>query len=1847
MKISYLYCSVLAFVLLGCVLPSRADNPSTNAVTDAWIPWGDSTCVSNEDVLFSPWPDWMVSAFKIGGAWNTNIPAWVVEAGDTNEAALNIEVDRIHLTNNVLMQLDYVDHSNATLMLDLYGFPGTNDPNEPVFTSNLFNNLLSGGGGVTSRTFTIPFGLYTNATGIRLRRDAGAMTIFDTLLSSDRDGDGYSDSEELAWGSDLDSALSVPCAAITGQVFYVGVQMGVIHVLATTNAADWASAHYLTLGIPGVYTLSGLPLRQTWYPRAFRDVNGNGIPDDWEPRGGYQAPNGATSLVLTGNTSGVNITLTDPDLDGDGMSDAAERAMGLDPYASNDFTRLPFLDRFETNTVHVGDVNGQNGWIASPSNTVLVQTNVVWEGEQAIRFHSGIVTSEVHRLFAQLPGQISWVDFHAVAKVDDIPQDMTNQAAAFLFDPQGRLVVQDGRKPAGQKWVTLTNVPPVKQESWVRLSISMDFAAQRWLICLNGMKVAEDLGFGIPASELHEFAMEGGSGGLDQFSVSTNVPAGLSLDGDTLPDDWEMQYMGNTNETESGDSDHDGVNNGEEYRLGTSPANPDSDNDSMPDGWEIAHALNPASAADGALDSDLDGLSNTSEYLHGTDLAKSDSDNDGLLDGTEVNTWHSNPLASDSDLDGFKDADEVQRGTDPADAESHPASHWRNRLKLSFRDGVLTNSLADVPVLIRLTPERVDYSQCAAAGRDILFTDATGAPLAFELERWNPGGESLFWVRLPDAGGTNSTGYFWLHYNNPEATNSSNASATWSTNFLGVWHLSETNTVLSDSAPAAHPATNVGAVCVTGILGNARNFRGSDSVIVPPSALATISNAVSISFWQYGATNQPLGVTCFEGTSVMGRELNAHVPWSDSNVYWDAFGNYDRINKLATTNLFKGGWNHWTFTKDRASGIMRIYVNGELWHSGTGKTRAYSPVTAFWFGAAASGSSGYVGMLDELRVESLAQSPEWIRFQYKAMTDQILVYGEQQVSIAGTANGAEPAQAGTFTLSRLAQDTNLALSVNLAVPGGAATEGADFSAIPRTVVIPSGAPQVSFTVPTLDDLWLEGAETITVTIAQGNYFINPTNASASIAIIDDDTDTDNDGLCDGWEMIHFGNLEAAATDDADGDGVDNRHEFLNRTDPHSSDSDNDGLPDQWEITKGTAPLTPDSGADPDNDGLTNMQEYQLGTNPKSADTDSDGMPDKWEVDHALNPLVNDASADPDSDGLSNLKEYQASSDPHNPDTDGDGLSDGAEVNTYKTSPLKSDTDSDGLPDKWEVDNGTNPLVNDAAADPDGDQLLNSGEYLAGTKPKVADTDGDGVNDKVEIMAYADPLVVDFNGTVTDLLVLNGRDATSWIGTWAIEGVAISARERSGSLDYLLAIPSNGTFAVAVNVTQQNVLTALNTFDLSLFIDGTISGRQTVKAPYGTNCTATFFLPELAAGDHVIRLRWNNDTPNTFLKVNSLKLQSFGGLDANTNGIPDWLDHRMASLSETGPVPESTLVSPICMEGSAVYQERLSIAASYAPGGQTQQIVAVQHGLRTTWFANVFISPTNTTEIVTADQSSGVMVSNNVIWEAVNLLDASFSNGLAIRGGSSLRLSAWPVEATNGLATFMVSTGTNVVTNLVAMVGSPVPYCFSQAGNFTVLGACSNETTFTNGSLAVQVISGSFNGEEAECVTGQARTWDCPGIKTDAVVQADSQLSVSSTNLVGGGTRFTLMNPTDGPFYMVARLGADGPVLDSAKISSIRGDHGTYFKVVETFADGSRMVEVRLQLGYVPSDLTVVLHIFAGGVTFLDGTLNKTLTAADFNELGVCTYRMLQSASSRSSTCHTTKLYQGGLYIGGN
>jgi hypothetical protein len=170
------------------------------------------------------------------------------------------------------------------------------------------------------------------------------------------------------------------------------------------------------------------------------------------------------------------------------------------------------------------------------------------------------------------------------------------------------------------------------------------------------------------------------------------------------------------------------------------------------------------------------------------------------------------------------------------------------------------------------------------------------------------------------------------------------------------------------------------------------------------------------------------------------------------------------------------------------------------------------------------------------------------------------------------------------------------------------------------------------------------------------------------------------------------------------------------TDPGNPDSDGDGLPDGiedanangWVDGDGASLATnaaPTTGRNWPN-GKIDSGETWLETSPADADTDDDGLSDGSGEDKDANGFITG-------------------------DTNHDRMWQAGEI-WLETNPLKADTDGDGLPDGWEVRFGLNPLdngtatfdgttanaVNGGAGDPDGDNLTNTQELLAGTDPRV-------------------------------------------------------------------------------------------------------------------------------------------------------------------------------------------------------------------------------------------------------------------------------------------------------------------------------------------------------------------------------------------------------------------------------------------------------------------------------------------------------------------------------------------------
>ncbi|MEL6651201.1 MAG: LamG-like jellyroll fold domain-containing protein [Bacteroidota bacterium] len=153
------------------------------------------------------------------------------------------------------------------------------------------------------------------------------------------------------------------------------------------------------------------------------------------------------------------------------------------------------------------------------------------------------------------------------------------------------------------------------------------------------------------------------------------------------------------------------------------------------------------------------------------------------------------------------------------------------------------------------------------------------------------------------------------------------------------------------------------------------SFRGPDYLEVDVSNLAPmIENEITISCWVYGDPSvQPQSDFLFEAWDAANqRVLNVHLPWGNGQVYWDAGNNgtasYDRINKSADPQAYAGSWHHWAFTKDAISGEMRIYLDGQLWHSALSRFRKISGITGFRIGSNRNNAGNYDGFIDEFRI---------------------------------------------------------------------------------------------------------------------------------------------------------------------------------------------------------------------------------------------------------------------------------------------------------------------------------------------------------------------------------------------------------------------------------------------------------------------------------------------------------------------------------------------------------------------------------------------------------------------------------------------------------------------------------------------------------------------------------------------------------------------------------------------------------------------------------------------------------------------------------------------------------------
>ena len=247
-------------------------------------------------------------------------------------------------------------------------------------------------------------------------------------------------------------------------------------------------------------------------------------------------------------------------------------------------------------------------------------------------------------------------------------------------------------------------------------------------------------------------------------------------------------------------------------------------------------------------------------------------------------------------------------------------------------------------------------------------------------------------------------------------------------------------------------------------------------------------------------------------------------------------------------------------------------------------------------------------------------------------------------------------------------------------------------------------------------------------------FITPSSLE-SLPAFSAFADNDNDGMSNAWEDANLFNKNSAAdaTQDADGDGLKNREEFLAGTNPRLTDSDGDGVDDRVEREEGSNPL------------IADLRPLFANAAPTTgADFNQNGLPDAWEARFKAVGLS--LNLDSDGDGASNAKEASWGTDPFDARSrigvslqrSGNDALLSWTRNPWKRQRLYRSTNLS----TWQW------LSLPATQSGDNDSARVTGQFTLGPKAffsvetKDRDSDGDGVADWDEVFVGSDPYLRD-------------------------------------------------------------------------------------------------------------------------------------------------------------------------------------------------------------------------------------------------------------------------------------------------------------------------------------------------------------------------------------------------------------------------------------------------------------------------------------------------------------------------
>lgn len=297
-----------------------------------------------------------------------------------------------------------------------------------------------------------------------------------------------------------------------------------------------------------------------------------------------------------------------------------------------------------------------------------------------------------------------------------------------------------------------------------------------------------------------------------------------------------------------------------------------------------------------------------------------------------------------------------------------------------------TEDLTDFPLLIRLDETNFDFSLANADGSDIRFAQADGTtPIAYEIEEWDVDAHrAAIWVLVPTVYGDSVGQYIIMHFGNANATTSqSDPSAVFSSgNFMGVWHLDETqggtgtSGVYKDATDNGYDGDDyVSTTDALGVAGRAQDLRSGNEYIEIPGLPDTAPAQITVSIWAKVENQSGEGYFI----SKNGQSTTPGFALTRKPAFYATVGGTKKSAQPWWSGLASGVWTHLAGTFDGS--LLRLYldgdtvsstsVSGSIGSTGTNSLRIGINSNAL--------NSAINGVVDEVRVSGTARSPDWIK----------------------------------------------------------------------------------------------------------------------------------------------------------------------------------------------------------------------------------------------------------------------------------------------------------------------------------------------------------------------------------------------------------------------------------------------------------------------------------------------------------------------------------------------------------------------------------------------------------------------------------------------------------------------------------------------------------------------------------------------------------------------------------------------------------------------------------------------------------------------------------------------------